>query len=122
MRDFLIRRLLALIPTLFFATIIVFFAIRITPGSIIDLMVTQHDISAGGTSRALIKHALGLDVPVYVQYGKWVKNIFLHGDLGKSLWRETAVTEEVKKRLPVTFELGVIGLVVAMIIAFPVGI
>ena len=122
MRDFLIRRLLALIPTLFFATIIVFFAIRITPGSIIDLMVTQHDISAGGTSRDQIKHSLGLDVPIYIQYGKWVKNIVLHGDLGRSLWKETAVTEEVKNRLPVTFELGIMGLVIAMIIAFPVGI
>jgi len=122
MRDFLIRRLLALIPTLFFATIIVFFAIRITPGSIIDLMVTQHDIDASGTSREKIRHALGLDVPIYIQYGTWVKNIVLHGDLGRSLWKETAVVDEVKERLPITFELGVLGLVIALIIAFPVGI
>jgi peptide/nickel transport system permease protein len=119
MRAFLIRRLLALIPTIFFATLIVFFVIRMVPGHIIDLMITQHDIAAEKATREKIEKALGLDVPVHVQYAQWMKRIFFHGDLGNSLWRETKVTDEVMERLPITFELGIIAF---FILAIPIGV
>ena len=52
--------------------------------------------------RAAIEHALGLDVPVYVQYGRWIGNIVLHGSLGKSLNGNQDITQEILHRLPVT--------------------
>jgi len=122
MRAYLIRRLLALIPTLIFATLIVFILIRIIPGDIIDLMISQHDVSAVEVTRETLEKALGLDRPIYVQYYRWMKGIILHGDLGTSLWLETPVTEEVLARLPVTFELGIIGLVIGFSLAIPVGV
>ncbi len=122
MREYFFRRLLILFPTIVFATLIVFFLIRLTPGSIIDLMITEHDVSAEKVTRDKIEHALGLDVPIYTQYFRWMKNIFIHGDLGRSLWKETTVMDEVLARLPVTFELGVLALFFALLLAFPIGI
>ena len=98
MRAYIIRRLLAIIPTVLLATLIVFFVIRLVPGHIIDLMISQHDVSADTMSREKIKAALGLDVPIHVQYTRWMGNLFIHGDLGHSLWRETSVWREVRER------------------------
>jgi peptide/nickel transport system permease protein len=122
MRAYLIRRLLALVPTVLFATLIVFVVIRLIPGHIIDLMISQHDISDQEVTRKSIEKALGLDVPIYVQYFLWMKNLFLHGDLGKSLWKETKVIEEVMARLPVTFELSLIAIIFALLLAIPIGV
>jgi peptide/nickel transport system permease protein len=122
MRAYLIRRLIALFPTMFFATVIIFVLIRIIPGDIIDLMISQHDVSDIEVTRESLERALGLDTPIYVQYYRWIKAIILHGDLGNSLWMETPVTEEVMARLPVTFELGIIGLLIGFSLAIPVGV
>ena len=122
MRAYLIRRLLALIPTMFFATLIVFCVIRLIPGDIIDLMVSQHDFSEMEVTRESLEKDLGLDVPVYVQYYRWIKAIILHGDLGRSLWTQTRVSDEVLARLPVTLELAVIALIIGLIIAIPIGV
>lgn len=122
MRAYIIRRLLALIPTLVFATLIIFFLIRMVPGHVIDLMLSQHDVAADTMTRELIKKELGLDVPVHVQYVRWVGNVIFHGDLGRSLWRETEVWEDIKERIPVTFELGILSLVISLIFAIPIGV
>ena len=122
MRTYVLRRLLALLPTLFFASLIVFFTIRLIPGSVIDLMLSQNDVTADKLSRDQVIAALGLDRPVWEQYLRWVAGIVFHGDLGKSLWQGTPVTEFLAARLPVTFELGLIALIVGLLIAIPVGV
>jgi peptide/nickel transport system permease protein len=71
---------------------------------------------------ASIKHELGLDVPIYIQYWRWLGNLVLHGNLGNSLWTGTPVINEIKQRWPVTFELGILALLVTQIIALPIGI
>ena len=63
MQVFIIRRLLAVLPTLVFTSIIVFASIRLIPGDVIDLMLAQNDISTGN-DRAVIEAALGLDQPM----------------------------------------------------------
>jgi peptide/nickel transport system permease protein len=115
-----VRRLLALIPTLFFASLIVFITIRLIPGSVIDMMLSQNDIAAGA-DRAKIEAALGLDRPMHVQYFHWAGAV-LQGDLGRSLWQNTPVAADVMARLPVTFELGLLSLMIAVAVALPVGI
>jgi len=122
MRIYLLRRLLALIPTLFFASLIVFFTIRLIPGDVVDLMLSQNDVAAEKMSRDQLIAALGLDRPMWDQYLRWAGAIVLHGDLGKSLWQSTPVTEQLAARLPVTFELGLIGLIVGLSIAIPIGV
>ena len=122
MGRYLVRRLLAMLPTLFFASLIVFFTVRMIPGDVIDLMLSQNDVAADKLSRDQVVAALGLDRPIWEQYFRWVWGIVLHGDLGKSLWQGTPVTEFLAARLPVTFELGLIALIVGLLIAIPIGV
>lgn len=122
MRAYVIRRLLALIPTLFFASVIVFSTVRLIPGDIIDMMIAQNDIAADKTSREQLERALGLDQPIYIQYFRWIGGILLRGDFGSSLWQEQSVIGEILERLPTTFQLGTMALIVALIVAVPVGV
>jgi len=121
MQAYILRRLLALIPTLIFASIIVFTTVRLIPGDIIDLMLSQNDISAGKMDREALVQALGLDQPLWSQYLAWVGNL-LRGDLGNSLWQSTPVVDRLIERIPATFELGLIAILIGLSIALPVGI
>lgn len=121
MGAYLARRLLALLPTLVLASMIVFVTIRLIPGDVIDLMLSQNDVAADKLSRDQLVAALGLDRPMWQQYLRWVGAIVLHGDLGQSLWQNAPVTELLFGRLPVTFQLGAMALVVALLIALPIG-
>jgi peptide/nickel transport system permease protein len=120
MLPYISRRLLALIPTLFFASLIVFVTVRLIPGNVIDLMLSQNDIAVG-KDRAQLEAALGLDRPMYAQYARWA-GAALRGDLGRSLWQNTPVTAQLLERLPVTFELGLLALIVALCVALPIGV
>jgi len=120
MLPYISRRLLALVPTLFFASLIVFVTVRLVPGNVIDLMLSQNDIAVG-KDRAQLEAALGLDRPMYAQYARWA-GAALRGDLGRSLWQNTPVTAQLLERLPVTFELGLLALIVALSVALPIGV
>ncbi len=61
-------------------------------------------------------------MPVYVQYGRWIGNIFQHGTLGKSLLDSSTVEEKIIGRLPVTIEIVLLAIVISLLIALPVGI
>jgi len=122
MLGYIVRRILSLVPTLFFASVIVFVTIRMIPGDTIDLMIAQNDTGAIQQSREQLEAALGFDRPIYVQYVKWVGSILLEGDLGQSLWTKSSVTEELFSRLPVTFTLGFLALLVSVLLGVPVGV
>ena len=125
MRAYVIRRLLLVIPTLLILSMLVFLLVRFIPGDVIDKMQDQM-VSAGGgwfvIDREEMERRLGLDVPVPVQYGRWVGDILLRGSLGKSLYTREAVEQQILARLPVTVELGVMAIVIGLLIALPVGV
>jgi peptide/nickel transport system permease protein len=87
----------------------------------VDLMIAEREHITEYTEEA-IRHKLGLDVPIPVQYAKWVAGIFTHGDLGTSLWTGHPVTDEIRNRWAVSFEIGIIAIAFALLIAIPVGI
>ena len=123
MRAYIVRRLLLIIPTLLLVSILVFSLIRFIPGDVIDAMLGSS--YRGGTvdTRAELERFLGLDVPAYVQYARWIGGIVLHGTLGKSLLGSAVTIEEqILRRLPVTLELGFLAIAVGLVIALPVGI
>ena len=122
MRAYIIRRLLLAIPTLFILSILVFLSVRFIPGDAIDVLVSQMEFEAGTMDREALERMLGLDVPVYVQYARWIGGILLHGTLGESLWGDWSVEEKIVSRLPVTIELGLMAIVVGLVIALPVGV
>ena len=122
MRAYVIRRLLLLIPTLWIVSVIVFLLVRFLPGDVLDLIESQYEAMNMQIDREAFMRMLGLDVPVHVQYGRWMEGILLRGTLGKSLFGDFAVEERILAALPVTLQLGVISLVIAQVIALPVGI
>ena len=123
MRAYIIRRLLLIIPTLFILSILVFLSVRFIPGDIIDIMMGELAyMGSGPTDREALERRLGLDVQVYVQYGRWMGGILLRGTLGDSLLGGFTVEEKILARLPVTIELGLMAIVIGLLIALPVGI
>ena len=124
MRAYIIRRLFLMIPTLFILTILVFLSLRFIPGDVIDIMQArmESDEMMTALDREAMERQLGLDVPVYVQYGRWMGGILLHGTLGNSLIAGYRIEERIIGRLPVTIELGVLAIVIGLLIALPVGI
>lgn len=122
MRAYIIRRLLLFIPTLFILSTIVFLTVRFIPGDAIDAMVASSDYLALDLDRETLLKQLGLDVPIYIQYLKWMQGILLEGTFGDSLMGAWSVEERILERLPVTIQLGVTAIVIGMLIALPVGI
>lgn len=130
MHSYVIRRLLLIIPTLLLVTITVFCTIRLIPGSVVDLMASQQEMVSLMNVKQL-RAELGLDVPILTQYGRWIGVVpqpkkgfsgILQGDLGTSLWTHEPVTQEIRRRLSVSFELGSLAMLISLLIALPVGI
>jgi peptide/nickel transport system permease protein len=121
MGTYVIRRVLALVPTIIFASLIVFVTVHLVPGDVIDMMLSE-SLGAGELSREQLVKALGLDRPLWQQYLSWLNQIVLHGDLGSSLWTKTPVWEQLARRLPVSFELGLIAMVLGLLVAVPIGV
>ena len=123
MRAYIIRRLLLIVPTLFILSVLVFLSVRFLPGDAIDAMLGRFELQAAEVDREALEHMLGLDVPVHVQYARWIGGILRHGSLGHSLLGSRgAVEEKIVDRLPVTIELGVLAILIGLAIALPVGI
>jgi peptide/nickel transport system permease protein len=124
---------LLLIPTLLLITIAVFLSVRFIPGNVIDLMVAQMGLTDGTSqdARIYIEQELGLNVPLPLQYVRWLGVVpqengefrgLLQGDLGKSLWKKESVIKQMGDRLPVSLELGFFAIITALLTAIPVGI
>ena len=125
MRTYVIRRILLIIPTVLIVSMIVFLSVRLIPGDVIDMMMAlmgPEATSGLGLDREAIEHMLGLDVSIPIQYGRWMGDIILRGNLGESLRGGPNVTDQLFSRLPVTIELGVLAVIVGLLIALPIGI
>ena len=125
MSTYIVRRLLLAIPTLLLVTALTTGAMRLIPGDAIDELIFALDTSGKedlAVLRAKLEAELGLDVPVYVQYVRWWREIILHGNLGESIFMGIDVRDQIFQRLPVTVEIGILALIVALLISFPIGI
>ena len=125
MSTYIVRRLLLAIPTLLLVTALTTAAMRLIPGDAIDELIFALDTSGKedfAVLRAKLEAELGLDVPVYVQYVRWWRDIILHGNLGESIFMGIDVRDQIVQRLPVTVEIGILALIVALVISFPIGI
>jgi peptide/nickel transport system permease protein len=111
-------RLVAAVPVLLALSLTVFALLHVGPGDPAVLLLGQ---SVEPEALALARADLGLDQPLPVQYGHWLLNV-IHGDLGRSIRTHQPVGEAIVARLPVTVELGVLSMVVALAIGLPVGI
>ncbi|MEX0783727.1 MAG: ABC transporter permease [Dehalococcoidia bacterium] len=120
MTQYVIRRLLLAIPTVILVIFMTFLIVRLVQGDIVELILAERPYADEG-AREEIEKDLGLDKPVPVQFVYYLRDV-ARGDLGESYWTSRPVTEELKDRLPVTFELGFYAIVMGLIIAIPIGI
>ena len=112
------RRLVVLVPTLFVVSILIFGLQQLLPGDpAMALAGEEHDPAAVAAIRAKYH----LDRPLVVQYGIWIGNV-LRGDFGESLRNRIPVSELLASKLPVTVELAVCSMVIALVIGVPAGI
>lgn len=117
-----LRRIATLVPTFVLATMIVFTVVRLIPGDVVDLMVSQNDIGSSAKTKEQLIDALGLNVPMSLQYFRWMERLVLHFDLGRSLWTNETVASMIFERLPTTAYLGLLSILFALLIAIPVGV
>ncbi len=113
-----LRRLILFLPTLWGAVTLVFLLIHFTPGDPVELMLGEYALPA---DKAMLRSELGLDQSIGVQYIHFLKGL-VHRDLGYSFAYQTPVSSILMERFPATLELAVVSLLIALLIAFPLGI
>ena len=118
MQAYLVQRLLLVVPTLLGVSILVFALVRVLPGDAVAMLLQDYAQGADGDA---LRAQLGLDRPAPVQYVEWLGAV-VRGDLGTSLRSKTPIGAELASRIPVTLELGVLGLLFGLAVALPVGV
>jgi peptide/nickel transport system permease protein len=119
-RTYILTRLVIAVLTLLGMSVVIFVLLRIAPGDIVDILFA----SAGyvdPAAKAEIQKELGLDTPFTVQYVRWLGEV-LRGDLGKSYRYDIPAWQVVRPRIPVTVELAILALLVAIFIGVPTGV
>src|SRR5260370_18708658 len=119
MKLYILRRVGLAVPTLFLVSVIVFAMMRLMPGDVVTRMVEGH---AYAPTLAALRHDLGLDRPVHVQYVEWIGGIVLRVDFGNSYWTRQPILEEFVRRFPVTLELAALTILISVVIGVVVGI
>jgi peptide/nickel transport system permease protein len=118
-KRYVLRRVALAIPTLFLVSVIVFAMMRLMPGDVVTRMVEGQ---AYAPTLEALRHDLGLDRPVHVQYLEWIGGIVLRGDFGTSYWTRQPIFEEFVRRFPVTLELALLTILVSVVLGILVGI
>jgi peptide/nickel transport system permease protein len=119
MRQYVVRRVVLAVPTLFLVSVIVFLIMQLMPGDVATRMVEGHAYAP--TLEALRKD-LGLDRPLHVQYLVWIGGIVLRGDFGRSYWTRQPIWDEFVRRFPVTLELALLTILISVVFGVVVGI
>ncbi len=118
MGHYVVRRLLLIVVTLIGVSFLVFAILRMVPGGVENAILGEN---ATPQQFAILRHQLGLDQPIPIQYLNWLKEV-LHGNLGESLVTHRVIVQDIEQRLPVTLQLGVFALIISLTIAIPTGL
>ena len=123
MRNYVVQRLLAAIPTIFGITVLIFLAMRVLPG--------DPFLAVGGEAAATVRmteeqirqarEQLGLDRPYWQQYLSWMGDI-ARGEFGRSFWRDEPVINLIARRAPISAEIAILAMIVAWLIGIPIGV
>ncbi|MBD3308125.1 ABC transporter permease subunit [candidate division KSB3 bacterium] len=118
MRNYILRRLLLTIPVVFGVSTLVFLFIHFIPGDPVQVMLGE---SAKPADVEALRRGLGLDAPLYEQYGIFLKGL-LTGDLGTSIHTGQPILRTILRRLPATLELAISSMCVALLLSIPLGV
>ena len=117
---YFIRKLLAIVPMLIIISIIVFVGIQFSPIDPISYLASP-DMAANAANLEALREHLGLNDPIYVQYCRWFGNI-LKGDFGYSIVDGTSISKIIAMKLPATFEISLVALIISSILGIGIGI
>ncbi len=126
LQQYLIRRLLLIIPTFLGITLITFMVIQLAPGSpaAMKLSMGEQGMMGDEVTREIVeqtKKLYGLDKPIWIRYGIWLKQVVTL-DFGTSYKDHRPVIEKIAERLPITIELNLISIFLVYLIAIPIGV
>ena len=121
MWQYVVKRLLLMIPTLFGAALVIFLLMNLVPGDV-ALLIIGGDQGGDINTHELekLRQQLGLNRPLFVQFLSWLWGV-MRLDFGKSLWTGASVIEELMIRLPLSLEVAIAATVVSILIAIPLG-
>jgi peptide/nickel transport system permease protein len=126
MFQYLVRRLLVMIPTLIAISIVSFVLIQLPPGDFLTTyaatLASQGDSATSAEQLNALREAYGLGQPIYVQYWKWISSIIFHGDFGQSLEWKMPVADLLWQRMGATLGITVSTLLLTWLLAIPIGI
>jgi len=117
--NYIIKRILSLIPVLFIVSVAIFLLIHLTPGDPASVIL---GIDASPEQIAELQEQLGLNLPIYEQYLQWISGVLFHGDFGMSYFMRVPVTEAIFSHLTPTLSLAILAQIVTIVIAIPLGI
>lgn len=118
MWTYIVRRAIMTVPVLVLISIVTFFTVRLLPGDIARNILGPE---AEPSAVEALRENLGLNKNVFVQYGEWVGNA-LQGDFGESIRSGEPIVDLIANRLPLTIELGILAMAIALVIGIPLGI
>ncbi len=118
MREYIVRRLLLIVPIIIGVSLLTFLAFRVIPGDVTTFIC---GFQCTEETRQDIRVELGLDKPIYEQYRDWVEGVS-HGDFGDSYLTKSSINSELNHRFPITLELLVLSLILSVVLGIPAGI
>jgi len=123
--NYIVKRLLQLIPLLVVISVIIFVIIQLPPGDYLTTYIQQLELAGNTVSESTIINLTSqyaLDKPVYVQYFRWITNIIFQGDFGRSFQWDRPVTEILESRMGTTILISLLTLLFVWIVSIPIGI
>lgn len=121
MQRYVVRRLFLVIPTMLGITLVVFMAVRFLPGDVIAGILGEDVGAASPEVRERLEERYSLNNSIPQQYGEWISEI-ARLDLGTSIISGRPVLDDLKNKLPVTLQLGLMALIISQMISLPVGV
>ena len=119
MIKYILKRILYLIPVMLLVTLIVFFLMSITKGDPARIVVGE---SASLEEVEAMRESMGLNDPFFIRYLRYVRDLFLHGNMGTSYKSGLPVMKEITSALPSTIRLSLAAITIAILIGIPIGI
>ena len=120
MLRYVVNRVLLMIPTLIGVAILVFFMLRVVPGDVVEVKLRGDGGTVSQETIESERKRLGLDKPMVNQFADWMIGM-AKLDLGKSMWTERPVTEEIAVRLELSLQVAIMATIIAVLIAIPLG-
>jgi peptide/nickel transport system permease protein len=120
MHQYILKRLLLMVPTLLGVAVLIFLLMRVVPGDLVELKYAGEGGSVSAETLQKERELLGLDKPLWYQFGVWVGNI-ARGDFGVSMWTGRPVLYEIKIRFQLSLQLAVMATFLAVLLAIPLG-